>query len=138
MQMSFRKNSVLFCQNIILLSVLSLLFFVVGCISSFYILYFCAVSLLITALISSKLDREYITIDEWGIACKRGEHLCWSYDWAHIADLRRSSRFRLPSVEVILYVKSGEPELFASAGHYFQLGRSAKTALSKYYRKSRR
>lgn len=131
--MSFRKNSVLFYENIILLAALSLLMIAVGLVTNFPILCLCAVPLLIVALVSLKLDREYITIDEWGISCKEGDRLRWSFDWAHIAELRRSSRFRLPSVEVIPYDASGQPESFASDRHYFQLGRAAKKALSMYY-----
>ena len=125
--MSFRKNSVLFYENIILLAALSLLMIAVGLVTNFPMLCLCAVPLLIVALVSPKLDREYITIDEWG------DQLRWSFDWAHIAELRRSSRFRLPSVEVIPYDASGQPEPFASDRLYFQLGRSAKKALSMYY-----
>ena len=105
----------------------------VGLVINFPILCLCAVPPLIVALVSPKLDREYITIDEWGISCKEGDRLRWSFDWAHIAELRRSSRFRLPSVEVIPYDASGQPEPFASDRLYFQLGRSAKKALSMYY-----
>lgn len=122
--MSFRKNSILFYENVILLAALSLLMIAVGLVKNFPILCLCAVPLLIVALVSPKLDREYITIDEWGITCKEGDQLRWSFDWAYIADLRRSSRFRLPSIEVIPYDASGQPEPFASDRHYFQLGRA--------------
>lgn len=105
----------------------------VGLVTNFPILCLCAAPLLVVALVSPKLDREYITIDEWGIACKEGDQLRRSFDWAHIAELRRSSRFRLPSIEVISYDASGQPEPFASARHYFQLRRAAKKALSMYY-----
>lgn len=131
--MSFRKNSVLFYENVILLAALSLLMIAVGLVINFPMLCLCAVPPLIVALVSPKLDREYITIDEWGISCKEGDQLRWSFDWAHIAELRRSSRFRLPSVEVIPYDASGQPEPFASDRLYFQLGRAAKKALSMYY-----
>lgn len=94
--MSFRKNSVLFYENIILLAALSLLMIAVGLVTNFPILCLCAVPLQIVALVSPKLDREYITIDEWGISCKEGDQLRWSFDWAHIAELRRSSGFASP------------------------------------------
>ena len=96
--MSFRKNSVLFYENVILLAALSLLMIAVGLVINFPMLCLCAVPLLIVALVSPKLDREYITIDEWGISCKEGDQLRWSFDWAHIAELQRSSRFRLRCV----------------------------------------
>lgn len=133
--MSFRKNSILFYENVILLAALSLLMIAVGLVTNFPILCLCAVPLLIVALVSPKLDREYITIDEWGISCKEGDRLRWSFDWAHIAELRRSSRFRLPSIEVIPYDAFCQPEPFASDRHHFQLGRAAKKALSMYYAK---
>lgn len=88
----------------------------VGLVTNFPILCLCAVPPLIVALVSPKLDREYITIYEWGISCKEGDRLRWSFDWAHIAELRRSSRFRLPSVEVIPYDASGQPEPLLRTG----------------------
>ena len=80
--MSFRKNSILFYENVILLAALSLLMIAVGLVKNFPILCLCAVPLLIVALVSPKLDREYITIDEWGISCKEGDQLRWRFDWA--------------------------------------------------------
>ena len=70
--MSFRKNSILFYENVILLAALSLLMIAVGLVKNFPILCLCAVPLLIVALVSPKLDREYITIDEWGITYALG------------------------------------------------------------------
>lgn len=70
--MSFRKNSILFYENVILLAALSLLMIAVGLVKNFPILCLCAVPLLIVALVSPKLDREYITIDEWGHFLQRG------------------------------------------------------------------
>ena len=73
--MSFRKNSILFYENVILLAALSLLMIAVGLVTNFPILCLCAVPLLIVALVSPKMDREYITIAEWGISCKEGDQL---------------------------------------------------------------
>lgn len=56
--MSFRKNSILLYENVILLAALSLLMIAVGLVTNFPILCLCAVPLLIVALVSPKLDRE--------------------------------------------------------------------------------
>lgn len=133
--MSFRKNSILFYENIILLAALSLLMIAVGLVKNFPILCLCAVPLLIVALVSPKLDREYITIDEWGISCKEGDQLRWSFDWAHIADLRRSSRVS-PSLrrgDPLRCVRPAGAICFGPA--LFPIGRAAKKALSMYYAK---
>ena len=62
----------MFYENVILLAALSLLMIAVGLVKNFPILCLCAVPLLIVALVSPKLDREYITIDEWAFPAKRG------------------------------------------------------------------
>ena len=56
--MSFRKNSILFYENVILLAALSPADDRCGTCQNFPILCLCAVPLLIVALVSPKLDRE--------------------------------------------------------------------------------
>lgn len=130
--MMFRKNSLLFYQSeivyIIMATLCLLLIPTLGIeISLIYMLPF-----IVLILVNPKLHNEYITIDEIGISCqKSGKHL-WVYAWDSIAELKRSSRFLLPSIEVIVYNKYGEPERFASYDQYFQLGRTAKEAIKRY------
>ena len=84
-----------------------------------------------------KLDcskAEFITIDETGISCRRSSNLLWSYQWEEIAQLKKGQRFLHPSVEVIVFDKQGNKEPFAGADKYFQLSKSAKTAIKKYYK----
>lgn len=99
---------------------------------------FLSVSLLFLTLFIwiLKLQDEWITINEKGILCnKRGIQL-WAYDWNSIAELRKSSRFRMPSIEVIGYDKDGTPEQFSQQEHYFQLGKTAKKAIEQFYKKT--
>ena len=109
--MSFRKNSILFYENIILLAALSLLMIAVGLVTNFPILCLCAVPLLIVALVSPKLDREYITIDEWGISCKEGDRMtsCRSTSTA----LLRSS-----AVTMKAWVNERNPALCSRKGRF--------------------
>ena len=82
----------------------------------------------ILLLATPKLHNEHITIDEMGITCHTPKSQIWSYKWEDIAELKRSSRFRLPSMEVI----PKNSRLHAPSNHYFQLSKKAKDALKKY------
>lgn len=92
-----------------------------------------AVLFVILLLVNPRLQNEYITINEAGIICQKSGTQLWAYEWDQIAELRKSSRYRMPSVDVITYCKSGKPEPFSLPNHYFQLGRTARKALKQYY-----
>lgn len=131
--MTFRKDAILYYELelfciVMALSCLGLMRFL-G--MGFALL--SAVPFVILTLVNPRLHNEYITINEAGIMCRRSGAQLWAYEWDSIAKLKRSSRFRLPSVEVIPYCKSGEMEPFSLPGHYFQLGRAARKALKQYY-----
>ena len=87
----------------------------------------------ILLLVSPKLHQEFIEINEKGISCRKAEALLWEYAWDSIAELKESSRFLMPSIEVITYNRCGKPEQYALSDHYFQLGREARKALKRYY-----
>ena len=131
--MTFRQNSLLFYQSEIFYIVMGILclplFPMLG--AGLTLLYVFPFVLLM--LVNPKLNNQFITIDEFGISCHKSEIGLWAYEWDHIAELRRSDRFMLPSIEVITYDGSGQPEQFALHGHYFQLGRTARKAIDKYY-----
>lgn len=130
--MTFRKNAIEFHQRYtycLILIILNIsLIPTLGLVLS--ILF--AAPFLGLALMSSKIESEFITINENGISCTNTEKKLWEYQWEEIAELRKSSRFRSPSVEVIIYSRNREPEDYALPNQYFQLSKSAKEALSCY------
>lgn len=85
-------------------------------------------------LLNPKLYKTYITINEIGILCHASGQQLWAYEWDSIAELKRSRRYLLPSIEVITYDKDGKTEPFAGIHKYFQLGKEAKEALRRYYK----
>ncbi len=90
----------------------------------------------ILIIVNPKIHNEFIVINETGITCKKSEKQLWKYEWEDISELKSSSRFLLPSVEIISYNKHGASEQFAKPGHYFQSGKTAKAAIKLYYNKS--
>ena len=94
----------------------------------------CAFPFAILIPVSPRLYNEFITINEAGISCEKAGTKLWTYTWDRVAELKKSFRFRTPSIEVITYCKSGAPEPFALPNHYFQLGRAARKALKQYYK----
>lgn len=84
-------------------------------------------------LVTPELHKEFISINEYGISCHKAGIQLWSYDWNSIAKLKKSSRFLMPSIEVLTYSRHGEPEQYTVTNHYFQLGRAARIALTQFY-----
>ena len=131
--MVFRKESLMFYQSELFYSLATLLCLALAPILGWYTLFYIS-PFLILIFVNPKLHNEFITINEAGISCQRSGKQLWAYDWDHIAELRRSSRFLMPSIEVIVYDKHGQPEQFAGPDKYFQLGRTAKEAMKRYRR----
>ena len=132
--MIFRKDSLLFYQSEIFYIVMAILCLtlvpmMVGEISLLYLFPF-----LVLILVNPQLHNEFIAINETGISCQKSGKQLWAYEWLSIAELKRSSRFLMPSIEVIAYNKYGESERFALPNQYFQLGRTAREAIKRYYK----
>ena len=117
--MTFRKDAILYYQIDLfcLLIVLLCLFLIPSWGFGLPLLY--ALPFIVLIPINKKLHSEYITIDEYGILCTRSGIQQWRYDWNSIAMLRKSTRFRLPSVEVITYNKTENADLSDLNNHYF-------------------
>lgn len=129
--MTLRKDLLLFYQSNILCIISSILLLVLTPPTLGIVL---VAPILILLLANPKLYNEYITIDETGISCSNTKEQLWSYQWECVAELRKGSRFLLPSIEIISYSKQGDPEQYASSGHYFQLSKPAKNAILRYYK----
>ena len=136
--MTFRKNATNFYQSefiYIFTVLLSLVLIFIPAFNEIQIIFFVSACLFaLLAVINPKLYNEFITIDETGISCRRADKILWSYHWDEIAQLKKGQRFLHPSVEVIVFDKQGNKEPFAGADKYFQLSKSAKTAIKKYYK----
>ena len=132
--MKFRKNSLLFYQSeifyIFMVILCSILIPILGETMSILSM----VPFIILILVNPKLYNEFITIDETGISCQKSGKQIWIYGWDSIEKLKRSSRFLLPSIEVIVYNKYRESKNFASSDQYFQLGKIARKAIKQYYK----
>ena len=129
--MIFRKDSLMFYQSEIYYILATLLCLALAPILGGYILFF-LFPFLVLILVNPKLHNEFIAINEAGISCQRSGKQLWAYEWDNFAELKRSSRFLMPSIEVIVYNKHGEPEQFARPNQYFQLGRTAREAIKRY------
>lgn len=130
--MMFRQNSLLFYQSefiYIVMATLCLAFIpLLGV--GLSLLYMSP--LIVLALVNSKLHNEFIIINEQGISCQKSGKQLWACNWDKIAELKKSSRFLMPAIEVIKYDSCGNPEQFAMSNHYFQLGKTAKKAINQY------
>lgn len=131
--MMFRKNSLLFYHSEILSIIIAILSLVI--VPTLRIMSILFIFPLIAFILANpQLHNEFITINETGISCQQSGKQLWAYEWDSIAELRKSSRFMLPSIEVIVYNKYGEAEKFALHNQYFQLGRTARKAVKQYYK----
>lgn len=131
--MMFRKDSLLFYQSetfyiIMAILCLTLVPMLVGEISFLFLFPF-----LVLILVNPHLHNEFIAINETGISCHKSGKQLWAYEWVGIAELKRSSRFLMPSIEVIAYNNYGESERVALPNQYFQLGSTAREAIKRYY-----
>lgn len=132
--MTFRKDSLLFYQDTVIYVIFILSFLAIIPFSGLGLPLLCAFPFVVLLLVNKKTYNEWITINADGIICQEsGTQFC-AFKWNEIAELRKSSRFLLPSVEVITYSKSGEPEPFGTYDHYFQLGKEARKAVAQYYK----
>ena len=136
--MTFRKNSFLFYESeisyiaiiivcVVLIELLGVVWYLLG-----------ILPLVVLILVNPIMHNEFITINENGISCWKSGKNMWKYEWNSISQLKRSSRFRMPSIEIIGYNKYGEAEQYAIDGHYFQFGKTAKKAIEKYYNPGQR
>lgn len=132
--MIFRKDSLLFYQIEIVCVVMVIVCLIVTPILGIELSLLCMLPFVILLFINPKLHNEFITINGTGISCQKSGKQLWLYEWASIARLRKSSRYLMPAIEVIAFNIHGESEQFAVPNHYFQLGRVAKKAITRYYK----
>lgn len=131
--MMFRKDALLFYQSEIFYIIVAILCLALIPILGLEVSLLYMFPFIVLILVNPKLHNEFITIDETGISCQKSGKQSWAHAWSDIAELKRSSRYLMSSIEVIVYNQYGETEQFAFPNHYFQLGRAAKKAIQRYY-----
>lgn len=131
--MSFRMDDILFSEVKIVLCFLlfTSLFFL--CID-FLMFVFVFAFVCFVLLLHIKVPKEYIFVNENGIACYLKKQCLWEHNWNEILDLCVGNRYRQKSVEIFL--KSSNKDVKGEYSyHYFQYGKKAKKALALYYPK---
>ena len=132
--MIFRKDCLLFCQSLTSFSILLALCFALIPFFGIKVTAILSTAIVVIAIVDLIHNNEYITVNEVGITCSKAGKQMWAYEWNTIAKLQRSSRYLLPSMEIFISSSEGEKGQSICTGNYFQLGRTAKKALDKYYK----
>ena len=123
--MTFRKKGPMFVEDTCCLCIIAIICIVCLPIDQVGILPFFALCFILLAALMPVVHNEYITVDNRGIRCTKKGNIMWEHTWENIAELKRVFRGGRKSVEII--TNNG------SSGHYFQLGRAARKAISLYY-----
>ena len=133
--MIFRKDDIRFKEGFLICFFMVFGNMICAFLTKTYFLLFISLLFVALAILNKKQFDDTIMMDEEGITCRTTEEIKWKYAWEDIAELRKITRFRSPSIEIIVYV-TGEPEKKQLSGNYFQLSKKAKKALKTYYDKS--
>lgn len=138
--MIFRKDSLLLYEQeigIVFSSILSLVMIPIFKSLSITI---CALILIVIAAVNPLSYNEFIQINKSGISCQKAGKQIWAYEWDDIVTLKKSRRYNMPSMEIVVSNKYRTLwpcqgiENAKYSGHYFQLSRTAKKALELYYK----
>lgn len=124
--MTFRRNAPMFFENTCCLCIIAIICIVCLPIDQVGIMPFFAICFIFFAALMPAVHNEYIIVDNDGIRCKKRDNIMWEHTWENIAELKSVFRGGRKSVEIL--TNNG------SSGHYFQLGRAARKAITQYYR----
>ena len=131
--MTFRKNSLIFYESQIVYIIFAILCLTMISIYGFVISLLFSGLFLILIFANPRLYNEFVTINEIGVSCCKAGKIIWQYEWDDIAKLQKSSRYLMPSLEIVIY-DAEKTDSKVLTGHYFQLGKTAKQAIDKYYK----
>lgn len=131
--MTFRKNSLIFYESQIVYIVFAILCLTMISMYGFVISLLFSGLFLILIFANPRLYNEFVTINEIGVSCCKAGKIIWQYEWDDIAKLQKSSRYLMPSLEIVIY-DAEKTDSKVLTGHYFQLGKTAKQAVDKYYK----
>lgn len=133
--MRFRQNNILFWEGnfTLIVCIAASIFLMVYDVVFISALLIPSIALFITFIFHCFSPKRMITINETGIMCHMRKKLCWNYRWTDIAELKISSRYRNPSIEIILVpdMLNGNENTGESEA-YFQLGLSARKAIKRF------
>jgi hypothetical protein len=126
--MTFRKNRLLLIQYEIACSAAAAVCTALIFIDQLGVMPYGVLCFACFTVIGPLLYNELITIDDVGITCCKKGKCLWSHSWESIVELKKSSRYLLPSVEIV----SNDLGMYENSGHYFQLSRPARRALERF------
>ena len=132
--MTFRKNGILFVIHFCTYCVIAIICIILTPIDQVGLMSFLSLPFIILAVLNPIIHNEYVTVDNKGIRCTKKGNVMWEYAWDEIIKLKRSSRYRLPSVEIVIDDHANEIAPFDHSVHYFQLGKTARKAIAQYYK----
>ena len=132
--MTFRKHSTMFIEHLCWLCIMVIICIVCLPIDQFGIMPFFALCFIIFATLMPVIHNEYVTVDNEGIRCKKKGKVMWDYAWENIIELKKGSRYRRQSVEIVVDEYANYIGLNGFSEHYFLLGRTARKAITLYYK----
>lgn len=135
--MTFRKDSILFAEHLSACCIMVVVFSVLLLISHEWIMALFALCFVVFAALMPVVHNEFVTVDNEGIRCANKSKEIWKYTWKDIIKLKRSSRYRMPSVEIVIDEHANEVIPYDYSMHYFQLGKIARRAIAQYYKSKR-
>lgn len=131
--MTFRKDELLFKEQIITCCVMFALCVALIPLDNFGIFHYISLLFVLLIALTPVLHNTFITIDASGVICTKRGNVLWSYRWEDVVKLKKSSRYRMPSVEIVTEIAGNEATPYEYSEHYFQLGRKARQAISMHY-----
>lgn len=132
--MTFRKDSIMFIEHLGAFCAMVTICITLLPIDQLGVMPFFALCFAILAALTPVIHNELVTVNDEGIRCTQKGKVIWEYAWADIIKLKRSSRYRMPSVEIVIDDHANEVVPFEFSEHYFQLGRTARKAITLYYK----
>lgn len=131
--MTFRKDELLFREQIISYCVMLVVFIALMPLDSFGVFPYILLLFVLLIGLTPFIHNNFVTIDASGVICTKRGKVLWRYRWEDIVRLKKSSRYRMPSVEIVTEIVSNEVTPYEYSKHYFQLGRKARRAIRMYY-----
>ena len=130
--MTFRKDSIMFAQHLCVFCIMAIIFGVLLLISHEWVVAVFVLCFVAFAALMPAVHNEFVTVDDEGIRCTIKDKVMWAYAWNDIIKLKQSSRYRMPSLEIVIDDHANEIVPFDHSVHYFQLGKTARKAIAQY------
>lgn len=132
--MTFRKNSIMLIQHLCWFCIMAIICLALLPIDQFGVMPFFALCFIMFAALMPAVHNEYITMDNEGIRCTQKGKVIWSHTWENIIDLKMGFRYWRRSVEIVVDEHANDIGLNGFSEHYFLLGRTARKAITRYYK----